>query len=142
MLHDFEIMLNFLEADNINLTGKVDCLLQLVRSFNSSNVRTLLTAPEQTPTSVGNCVTNITICKNLTAFSTEALTAYMAAPQGANTEDALTNNRIKEQGSSCPQDQYCWSRPCGKKCPSETTATDEEPEGHRGGGNPEVVKSY
>ena len=65
-----EVRCNAMKADSITLTSKVDCLLQLVcseakskvaRSFKSSDVWTLLTAPEQTPASVCNCFTNITI---------------------------------------------------------------------------------
>ena len=53
--------------------------------------------PKQTPTSVGNCFTNITIKKKITTFTMEELTTYIAPPtDNAATMDALTTNRIEE----------------------------------------------
>ena len=93
---------NVLDANNIStLTGKVNCLLQLVRGeanskvtrrFESSNIWTLLTASgEQTPTSVGNCCfTNTTIRKKITTlFTAQEITAYLAAPSDDDTEDTI-----------------------------------------------------
>ena len=97
---------NVLKADNNTLTGKVDCLLQPVRreeeskiaqSFESSDPRTLLTVSEQTPAGVGNCFTNIAICKKLTTFTSDELSSYVAAPtNNDDTEDALATDRMKQ----------------------------------------------
>ena len=85
---------------------QLNCLLQLVRGetkiqgskrrFELSDVRTLLTALEETPASVDNSCTNVTIQTTLTTFTEEKLTTYLAAPKDNDTEDALTADRIKK----------------------------------------------
>ena len=105
-----EYQRNVLKADNITLTGKVDCLLQLMqgmarqgkakskvaRSIESLDIWTALTAPEHAPMTVGNCFTNITIKKKVTSFTPSDLTTYLAAPVDDSTVDTLTINRIEE----------------------------------------------
>ena len=96
---------NVLKADNITLTGKVDCLMQLVRgeakskvarSFESTDVRSALTAPERTPTTVVNCFTNISLKKKITSFTPTDLATYLATPGTEGSVDALTIDRIEE----------------------------------------------
>ena len=61
------------------------------------DARTLLTALEQTPISVGNCFTNITIKKRFTNLTQEALTKYLTPPaEDTPVTDALTTDRIEE----------------------------------------------
>ena len=100
-----EYCCNVLKADNITLNGKVDCLLQLVqgkgkskvaRSFELTDIQSTLTASERTPTTVGNCFTNITVKKKITSFTLADLNSYLAAPASDNTVDALTIDRIEE----------------------------------------------
>ena len=61
-----------------------------------SDTRTLLTAPEQTPASIGNCFTNITIWKKITTFTAKELTTYLTAPSDISTENALMTDTIEE----------------------------------------------
>ena len=69
---------------------------KVARSFEASDIQTALTAPKQTPTTVGNFFTNITIKKKITSFAPSDLTTYLAAPAADSTVDALTINRIEE----------------------------------------------
>ena len=94
-----------MKANNITLLEKVDCLLQFVQgeakskvacSLEATDVQMLLTAPEQTPTSVGNCFTNISIPKQISKLTAEELATYLATPPQMHTSDPLTINRIKE----------------------------------------------
>ena len=94
-----------MKAETISLSGKVDYPLQLVWgkakskvawSLESSDVWTLLTSAEQTPTSVGNCFTNITIKKKITALTPKEISNSLAAPNHTTTMDSLAIDRIEE----------------------------------------------